>query len=117
MRKILISGLVIIALGVAGCGAAPTSAPTEQTQGVSWEEVEKEIFRGDLGYMETVDRINKSKFDYDTKEDIKAVVYQIMVYDERVTGIKEEAQKMWEMRAERPDTWIYDYQVEQEKNK
>ena len=115
MRKILISGLVIIALGVAGCGAAPTSAPTKAGATIeqpAWEEIEG-VFTGHMGHQEVLERIDKTKFNHELKEDLRAIAYQLIYVQEMVDSkkIREEAQTMWEMRAESPDTWIYDYDM------
>ena len=117
MKKIIISVLLGVTMfTVAGCGSKEP-IPAAETYNISWEQVENNIFNGTLGHMELIDKINKSNFSFEIKEDLKAIVYQIVVYDGRVTGVKEEAQKLWGMREENPDTFIYDYQMQQEENK
>ena len=117
MKKIIISVLLGVTMfTIGGCGSKETTL-TADTYNISWEQVENNIFNGTLGHMELVDKIDKSNFSVEIKEDLKAIVYQIVVYDGRVTGVKEEAQKLWQMRESNPDTFIYDYQMQQEESK
>ena len=114
MKKLLIGILVVLSLGVVGCGAKE-QAPNNSAK-ISWEQVEKEVFTGNMGHMEVIDRIEKSNFDTATKEDLKAIAYELIYVRGEVVDnkIKAEAQKLLEMREKNPDSWLYDYGVERD---
>ena len=110
MKKLLIAGMMLISLGVAGCGnAAP--APTKQEANIPWEEIKKEVFTGHLGFFETMDRIDKTKYDHETKETLRAIAGEIDYrgYVDTKT-IQTEAEVLWNMKKEKPDTWLFEYE-------
>ena len=114
MKKLILTITLLTTIGAMGCGAAPSTSNgkvAEKTTQAPWEQIEKEVFTGDMDHQEILNRIDNTSHDHDTKEDLKAIAYQL-IYIDGITdsnNIKEEAETLWSMREEKPETWLYDY--------
>ena len=118
MKKIIISVLLGVTMfTIGGCGSAPnptSGQAAEKTSQAPWEQIEQEVFTGHMGHQEILDRIDKTKHDHDTKEDLRAIAYQLIYIQGMVDSskIKEEAKTLWSMREEYPDEWLYKYDMQ-----
>ena len=117
MKKLILTITLLTTIGAMGCGAAPnptSGQAAEKTSQAPWEQIEKEVFTGHMGQQEIWDRIDKTKHDHDTKEDLRAIAYQLIYIQGMVDSskIKEEAKTLWSMREEYPEEWLYKYDMQ-----